>query len=183
MLAIQESDDLPGYPAAWSGTGPDDSHYRYVLWWLTGQGDPARYMVAIGCNPSTATETKTDPTVARWIRWARLWGFGAVAVLNRFAFRTPHPSVMRAAVDPVGPENPDWIVQVGRRASFALASWGNIGAGDDDAFAAAWTAAGCPPLHCLGITGSGAPIHPLARGKNRVPDDVVPTLWTPAGRG
>lgn len=30
---------------------------------------------------------------------------------------------------------------------------------------------------CLGTTGSGAPIHPLARGKHRVPDDARLIDW------
>jgi protein gp37 len=32
-------------------------------------------------------------------------------------------------------------------------------------------------IHCLGETASGAPIHPMARGKHRVPDDRQPLLW------
>lgn len=31
--------------------------------------------------------------------------------------------------------------------------------------------------HCLGKTASGAPIHPLARGKHRVPDDAALQIW------
>lgn len=168
---------LPGFPAAWSGTGPDDSEYRYVLWWLTGHGDPRNFMTAIGCNPSTATVDKTDPTVTRWIHWARSWGFGAVAVLNRKAYRTSQPAALKRATDPAGPENMHWLLTIGRNAKFALACWGNIGVDDDKAFQAAWDAAGCPPLHCLSTTAGGAPAHPLARGRNRIPDDITPRLW------
>ncbi len=31
--------------------------------------------------------------------------------------------------------------------------------------------------HCLGKTADGSPIHPLARGKNRVPNDAKLKLW------
>lgn len=34
-----------------------------------------------------------------------------------------------------------------------------------------------PTWHCLGKTASGAPIHPLARGRNRVPDDAKLRIW------
>lgn len=34
-----------------------------------------------------------------------------------------------------------------------------------------------PTWHCLGKTASGAPIHPLARGRNRVPDDAKLKVW------
>lgn len=42
-------------------------------------------------------------------------------------------------------------------------------------------AKGLPPLHCLGTTMNGAPIHPLARGKHRVPDDVQRRPWMSLG--
>src|SRR3546814_7562451 len=29
-------------------------------------------------------------------------------------------------------------------------------------------------VHCLGLTQAGFPIHPMARGKHRVPDDITP---------
>lgn len=32
-------------------------------------------------------------------------------------------------------------------------------------------------LDCLGTTGSGAPKHPLARGKHRIPADFAPVAW------
>jgi hypothetical protein len=56
-------------------------------------------------NPSTATEVQNDPTVERCERRARALGFGAFRVLNIFAWRATDPRDMRAAADPVGPEN------------------------------------------------------------------------------
>ena len=34
------------------------------------------------------------------------------------------------------------------------------------------------PVHCLGLTKSGMPKHPLARGQHRVPDGAQPQPWT-----
>lgn len=34
-----------------------------------------------------------------------------------------------------------------------------------------------PTWHCLGKTADGSPIHPLARGRNRVPDDAKLKIW------
>ena len=39
-------------------------------------------------NPSTADESRDDPTVRRCIGLARSWGYGALAIGNLFAFRT-----------------------------------------------------------------------------------------------
>jgi hypothetical protein len=37
---------------------------------------------------------------------------------------------------------------------------------------------GVPPeWKCLGLTGGGAPVHPLARGRHRVPDDATLQSW------
>ncbi len=50
-----------------------------------------------------------------------------------------------------------------------VAAWGAKG----DTALAAQALAGRRTL-CLGTTLSGAPLHPLARGRMRVPDDSVP---------
>ena len=34
-----------------------------------------------------------------------------------------------------------------------------------------------PQWHCLGTNSDGSPIHPLARGRNRVPDDMKLQPW------
>jgi hypothetical protein len=34
-----------------------------------------------------------------------------------------------------------------------------------------------PSIHVFGLTKSGAPIHLMARGKHRVPDDRMPVVW------
>src|SRR3546814_343950 len=31
--------------------------------------------------------------------------------------------------------------------------------------------------YCLGASSSGAPLHPMARGRHRVPDDALPQPW------
>ena len=40
----------------------------------------------IGLNPSTADETKNDPTIRRCINFAKDWGYGGVMIANLFAF-------------------------------------------------------------------------------------------------
>lgn len=38
-----------------------------------------------------------------------------------------------------------------------------------------------PALWCWGMTSSGAPKHPMARGKHRIPADQKEILWKAAG--
>src|SRR4028119_2392792 len=77
--------------------------YRYALWrtW-----DAARPPVAfVLLNPSTADARRDDPTIRRCANFARTWGFGGLEVVNLFAFRATHPTDLKCAADPVGPQN------------------------------------------------------------------------------
>jgi hypothetical protein len=59
--------------------------YRYRL---SRIWEPDRQRVCwIMLNPSTATHDVTDPTVERTLRFAQLWGYGAVEVVNLFVYR------------------------------------------------------------------------------------------------
>jgi hypothetical protein len=79
-------------------------------------------------NPSTATEVQNDPTVERCERRARALGFGAFRVLNIFAWRATDPRDMRAAADPVGPQNDATILDSLAWANSVICAWGTHGA-------------------------------------------------------
>lgn len=84
-----------------------DERYRYSLSWAWDMGAPIAVWIML--NPSTATETKMDPTVTRCLRWTRTWGGGMAVVLNIFALRSPDPKVLARSSDPIGPANDAWI--------------------------------------------------------------------------
>jgi len=136
--------------------------------------DPAgRKALFVMLNPSTATEVQNDPTVERCERRARALGFGAFTVTNIFAWRDTDPRKMRAAVDPVGPENDAAILQATREADQIVAAWGTHGAhlGRGAAVEALLRGTGLP-VHHLGLTKDGHPKHPLYIGYAQ-----QPTLW------
>jgi len=64
----------------------------------------------IGLNPSTADETKDDPTIRRCINYAKRWGYSGLCMTNLFALRATKPAVMKANPGPVGREN-DYQIQ------------------------------------------------------------------------
>lgn len=139
--------------------------YRYTLWRGFDTFNEG-YAMFVGLNPSTADETKDDPTVRRCIRFAKSWGYGSLCMTNIFAFRATDPRLMRDQSDPIGPENDKWLLEYSREAGIVVAAWGNHGSflGRDKEVVSL-----LDNLSCLGITNSGQPIHPLYVPRDRKP--------------
>lgn len=138
--------------------------YRY---WLARQWVPgARRLPIIMLNPSTADANIDDPTIRRCMAFARREGFGGIHVFNLFAFRATSPADMRAAADPVGPQNDYWLTQA-LEASAAtgcaiLAAWGAYGDHRGRAnYVRGMAQLRGARLACLGTTKDGHPRHPL----------------------
>ena len=94
--------------------------YRYALWRSWDESKP--YVMIIGLNPSTADETKDDPTITRCINFAKSWGYGGVCVTNLFAYRATVPSDMKASNEPIGTENDAWLYKLAREAAIIVAA-------------------------------------------------------------
>ena len=132
---------------------------------------------------STADEYQLDPTLKRIRKWVDDWGYGEFVMLNLFAFRSPHPGVMQAHPSPEGPDNNYWIKQFAEDSKICVACWGAGGehagrAGFVTALVSGMLARRPRQMHCLGRTKDGWPIHPMARGKSRLPDSVTPIPFT-----
>lgn len=146
----------------------DCERYRYSL---TRVWDPAgSKALFVMLNPSTATEVQNDPTVERCERRARTLGFGAFRVTNIFAWRDTDPRKMRAAQDPVGPENDRAILEGADWADQIVAAWGTHGAHLDRGpnVEQLLRETGLPLFH-LGLTKDGHPKHPLYIGYSQQP--------------
>src|SRR5205823_6070189 len=77
--------------------------------------------------PSTADEWDDDPTARRCIGFAQNWGFGALALVNLFAYRSTEPAGLLQAEDPVGPANDTHILASARTATRIVLAWGAKG--------------------------------------------------------
>lgn len=131
--------------------------WRYTLERYWGDGP---FVTFVLLNPSTADEKQDDPTNRRGIGYARRWGYDGCVFVNLFAVRTPKPSAMKNAIDPIGPNNDEWIGLMCHHAGLVVAAWGNHGAhrGRD------WDARKLiKPFNpkCLGVTKTGQPKHIL----------------------
>lgn len=163
--------------------GGKNNRFRYELRRVWDGRKPL--LVVCMLNPSTADHQKDDPTILALIHFARLWGYGGLLVVNLCAFRASSPTVMMAAADCIGTENEDHIERAlayaqanGRQ---ALAAWGNDGQFMTlEPHVRNRASVLGVDLICLGTTNSGAPKHPMARGRHRIPRDQKPLLWRTA---
>ncbi len=148
----------------------DCESYRYAL---TREWAAGSRLLWVMLNPSTASELANDPTVERCERRARALEFGGFRVVNLFALRATDPRALRAAADPVGPDNDAALSEGVIWADAILCGWGGHGAlhGRDRIVAAQLQQAGKPLWH-LGLTQAGQPKHPLYIGYA-----VQPALW------
>ncbi len=161
----------------------DCRNYRYTLWRAWGNAPlftpreitrESSYVMFIGLNPSTADETRDDPTIRKCMGFAQRWGYEGLCMTNLFAFRATQPRDMRAELYPTGPHNLDHVLQCAAKAAIVVAAWGANGSykGRDRAMMEDLAKHGVHPV-CLRLTSKGAPEHPLY-----VPYDVTPLPFT-----
>ncbi len=176
--ATEQTKLLPGFPVVFDRE--IDPIYRYVLWRLWDESRIGLgYVCMMGTNPSTADAFKPDPTITRVVDFADRLGYGALCMINVHAFRSPYPSEMRKARDPVGPDNDKWIDECALKCSLLIGAWGNEGARGGRALEIRrrLIRLGAPPMHALSINEkSGEPGHPLYLPK----DSQLILLPTPA---
>jgi hypothetical protein len=140
--------------------------YRYCLWreWDTGNRS---YAMFIGLNPSTADEVKDDPTIRRCMNFAKRWGYGALCMVNLFAYRETEPRIMKIHPEPIGIENDERLVELANGAGIVIAAWGANGKHLQRDQEVMRLLKG--KLYCLGKTISGHPKHPLYLKSNIKP--------------
>lgn len=147
----------------------DCGAYRYRLSRDWSEGPRLAFIML---NPSTATELRNDPTVARCEGRARRAGYGGFDILNLFAFRATRPEDLRAAADPVGEGNIEAVLAVAGTAT-VICGWGLHGAFLDQGAAMRGRLRECGvTLWHLGLTKDGQPRHPLY-----VANAVQPVRW------
>lgn len=133
--------------------------YRYTL---TRAWDERPPLVFVMLNPSRADAEVDDPTMRRCIGFAQRLGFGGMTALNLFAWRTAHPAELKAAADPVGPDNDLHLGAAFSSGGTIVAAWGVHGAHLGREGICRQLARDCGSrLSSLGLTKGGYPRHPL----------------------
>jgi hypothetical protein len=141
----------------WAWFSPD-GRYRYLL---GRRWAPGPLMTFLLLNPSSADHRGDDPTLRRCIQFAGRERCGGLEVINVYAFRALNPRLLPQALDPVGPDNDDWIrATIGRNSDRPIVVGWGVGAEQDRASTVLRLLRG-HSLHCLGMTRNGEPRHPL----------------------
>lgn len=141
-----------------------DGRYRPLMRRWLGDAFPARYLLFIGMNPSTADATVNDPTCAREWTFAQREGFDAMIKANVGDYRATDPRMLLApGVVASSPANLPAIREAAAGAAKVILCHGRLnkalapaGAAMVEALRADGTA-----LWCFGVNGDGSPKHPL----------------------
>lgn len=141
-----------------------DKRYRYRLWRTIGSG--SRTILFVMLNPSTADASVDDPTIRKCRGFAQRLGFDRIEVVNLFAWRATDPKELPKAVEPVGRENDQTILERALAAQLVIAAWGATEFKNGMVTRRArevrqlLTGAGVT-VQCLGRAQNGEPRHPL----------------------
>jgi len=148
--------------------------WRYLLWRRWDAAKPVANFLML--NPSTADEVKLDPTCSRARDYAERWGFGSLYVTNVFAWRATDPDDMKAAKDPVGPDNDAAIVKAAADSALVVCAWGNHGTHRERSRKILQILRQENiALHALRVNANGEPAHPLY-----LPGSLRARRWNPA---
>jgi hypothetical protein len=162
---------------------------------LTREWGPGPRAFVLGCNPSDAGGERDDPTSLWWNAWFQLFGFGAYDAGNLYPFVSSDPAACRRRFDECI-DGPNWhdrdalhanvsaVARMAKDADQVFVCFGSI-AWDwmwvEHIIEEIQTGEGpWPDLWCWGTTKSGAPTHPMARGRHRIARDQKPILWRAA---
>jgi len=137
--------------------------YRYHLWRSWDENRP--HLTFLMLNPSTADALSDDPTLRRISKISREFGYGGVDVLNLYAFRSPHPSILAKAKSPHGPHQTHYlsqqIIKLQNTQTPLVLAWGNHAKTADTQDILHRLTQAEITLTTLGLTKQHQPMHPL----------------------
>ena len=152
-------------------TFSDCERYRYHLWRRWEDGPSVAFLML---NPSTADADRNDPTIERCHRRAVSMGFGALEVVNIFAYRATDPKDLKKAKRPVGPLNDETLLETIQRTDMTVCAWGSHGDHKDrDKEVRQLIRDNRLDVTVLALTSKGQPRHPLY-----MPYSATPVSWT-----
>lgn len=154
-----------GFPASSGAEFSADRLHRFLLWRIW-RPEPEKLLGFIMLNPSSADETRDDPTTVRNCERARRLGYAGVVQANLYSFRTPSPAKLKAEGYPGSARlcaNRDAVMRMFEKCQDVVLAWG-AHAEPNEAFHIVELierATARPRLWHLGRLKNGQPRHPL----------------------
>ena len=157
--------------------GGKNLEYRYSLERYWGDGEDRIMFVMM--NPSTATETQDDPTVAKCVRFAKKWGYRGLYVGNTFAYRATDQKRLAEVEDPVGPDCMKHLAQMATLSDCVVFAYGtpqvkSLLPRGLEVVRELQHRAGIQPYVLRLTEKTGRPYHPLY-----LPESLTPQEWNP----
>lgn len=131
-----------------------DRKYRYALWRIW---DDRPLVMVIGLNPSTANESKNDPTIEKVIKVASRNGFGGVYMMNLFGIVSKDPEILKSDSNPIG-DNDKFLEEISAVCEKVVFAWGNFKEARERALQ---VVANFNEALCFKQNKNGSPKHPL----------------------
>lgn len=176
--------------AVFSRVGPRLLRHRLDRWW----GNGARILICMA-NPSSADGDGDDPTIRRLLRLTDRPHLSGFTVVNAWPYVTARPPELRRWLEAmlrrrrrehaaICAANLALIRELSRSAAIRIIAWGKLAPPAElrGETLRAMSLDGAHDLHAFGLTRDGSPIHPMARGTNRLADDAEIMLWMKADR-
>lgn len=135
----------------------DCKQYRYQLFRLWDTLKPLLGIVMH--NSSTADGENDDPTIIRCVNRAYWAGYGGILVGNVFALRATNPQEVYEHPSPIGPDNPEYLLDLVIWCQHILCGWGDLP--PEEYVNKILDKIGPAKLFHLGLTKKGQPRHPL----------------------
>lgn len=140
--------------------------FRPILWRRWGE-KPRRRILFIGMNPSTADAGFNDPTIAREVGFAALWGYNIYYKVNICDYRSTRPAGLLTTKYPCSRRNLLTVLKYAERADTIVLAYGKL----HNSLQPYVQATLCAlqelnhPLYCLGVNQDNSPKHPLYLSK------------------
>lgn len=169
------------------------SNCRQYRFTLGRHWDKLPELLAVMFNPSLADASRDDPTVQLLCHVAAHNGFGGITVVNGIPLRSPTPGDAADMVNTwdrrqawderdILQHNLAIVQEEVAKAGAVLLAWGALARLCPQWFdhVEEQVREALPPggeVYCLGRTKSGYPLHPLARGRQKVRKDALLLPW------
>lgn len=163
-------------------------------WWVP---EPKKWAAVLMLNPSVAAKDRNDPTALRTTHFTKQAGCDGWIGVNLYPFISSTPKEMWRWANWQA-HGPEWSVRddlqanlgdieaAARASVLRLVAFGAAPVYHDEVWLEQCLEAFGQPadldgaderFYCLGVNTTGQPLHPLARGKMRIPDATRPMLW------